>query len=47
MKQNITAHQVLAGTQIEPIQRIQIMSANDWEILVEEWLEIKQQFPLS
>ena len=42
MKHNITAHQVLVGTQIEPIQRIQIMSADDWEVLVEEWLEIKQ-----
>mgnify|MGYP000249852972 CR=1 FL=1 len=41
MDDYITAHQVSVGTQIEPIQRIKIMSADEWETLIEEWLDTK------
>lgn len=34
MDDYITAHQVSVGTQIEPIQRIKIMSADEWETLI-------------
>ncbi len=41
MDDYITAHQVSVGTQIEPIQRIKVMSSDEWETLIEEWLETK------
>jgi len=37
----ITAQQVSIGKQIEPIKMIQLMSPNEWEELVEEWVGLK------
>ena len=42
MKDYITAHQVSVGMQIEPINLIKIMPADDWEIFIEEWLDTKK-----
>jgi hypothetical protein len=37
----ITAQQVSIGKQIEPIKMIQLMSPDEWEELVEEWVGLK------
>lgn len=44
MAEYITSQQVLIGKQIDPIHRIKIMSPDDWEILTEEWLDIKPEY---
>ncbi|WP_419777750.1 ABC-three component system protein [Malaciobacter marinus] len=37
----ITSQQVSIGKQINPIHRIKLMSPEEWEMLTEEWLDIK------
>jgi len=37
----ITLQQVSIGKQIDPIHRIKLMSPDEWEILTEEWLDMK------
>ncbi len=38
---DITAQQISQGAYINPINRLKLMSANDWEIFTEEWLDLK------
>ena len=43
MNEYITAQQVANGKPIRPIDRIKLMSPNDWEIFIEEWLDTKKE----
>lgn len=40
----ITSQQVSIGKQIDPIHRIKLMSPDEWEVLVEEWLETTKKY---
>ena len=42
MPNHINASQVLYGKRILPIRRIEILSADEWEVLTEEWLDTKK-----
>lgn len=42
MQRPVTTHQVLYGSPILPVKRIQIFSPDEWEIFIEEWLDIKK-----
>lgn len=44
MADYITSQQVSIGKQIDPIHRIKLMSPDEWEILVEEWLETTKKY---
>ena len=44
MDEYITSQQVSIGKQIAPIQRIKIMPPDEWEVLTEEWLDIKHKY---
>jgi len=44
MAENITSQQVSIGKLIAPIQRIKIMPPDEWEVLVEEWLETTKKY---
>jgi hypothetical protein len=38
-----TSFKVNFGKSILPIKRLEVMNADDWEIFIEEWLEVKKQ----
>jgi hypothetical protein len=38
----ITAQQISQGAYVSPINRLKLMSADDWEVFIEEWLDLKQ-----
>jgi len=38
----ITAQQISQGAYVSPIDRLKLMSADDWEIFTEEWLDLKK-----
>lgn len=38
---NITAQQISQGAYVSPIDRLKLMSADDWEKFTEEWLDLK------
>ena len=40
----ITSQQVSIGKLIEPIHRIKLMSPDEWEVLIEEWLETTKKY---
>ncbi len=42
MNEIITAQQISQGSYISPIDRLKLMSADDWEIFTEEWLDLKR-----
>jgi hypothetical protein len=42
MNEYITAQQISQGAYISPLDRLKLMSAGDWEALIEEWLDLKQ-----
>lgn len=42
MHSYITSFKVNYGKNILPIKRLEILSADDWELFIEEWLEIKR-----
>lgn len=44
MAEYITSQQVSIGKQIDPIHRIKLMSPDEWEILTEEWLDMKSEY---
>ncbi|MCH9740234.1 MAG: hypothetical protein K0U38_05280 [Epsilonproteobacteria bacterium] len=44
MKEYITAEQIAKGKLIDPVQRIKLMSPDDWETLIEEWLDVKNKY---
>lgn len=42
MNEVITAQQISQGEYISPIDRLKLMSADKWEVFIEEWLDLKQ-----
>jgi hypothetical protein len=44
LNEYITAEQIAKGKLIDPIQRIKLMSPDDWEILIEEWLDATNKY---
>jgi len=44
MNEYITAQQIAIGKPILPIDRIKLMSPDEWEALIEEWLERTQKY---
>ena len=44
MNEYITAEQIASGKLIDPIQRIKLMPPDEWEILIEEWLDAKGEY---
>lgn len=42
MPEHINTSQVLYGKRILPVKRIEILSAEEWEVLTEEWLDLKK-----
>jgi len=42
MNEYITAQQISQGAYVSPINRLKLMSADDWEVFIEEWLDLKQ-----
>ena len=42
MNEIITAQQISQGAYVSPIDRLKLMSADDWEIFTEEWLDLKK-----
>lgn len=47
MDKYITAQQIANGKNILPIDRIKLMSPDEWEALIEEWLETTQKYDSS
>ncbi|MEN4046253.1 ABC-three component system protein [Sulfurimonas sp. NWX367] len=41
MNEVITAQQILQGAYVSPTDRLKLISADDWEIFTEEWLDLK------
>ena len=44
---NITAQQVSQGAYVSPIDRLKLISADDWEKLTEEWVDLKKDVYLK
>lgn len=44
MNEYITAQQIAIGKPILPIDRIKLMSPDEWEAIIEEWLETTQKY---
>ena len=47
MGEYITSQRVSIGKLIEPIHRIKLMSPDEWEVLIEEWLETTKKYDSS
>lgn len=47
MNEVITAQQISQGAYISPIDRLKLISADDWEKLTEEWIDLKKEVYLK
>ncbi|HIP13381.1 MAG TPA: hypothetical protein EYG73_11780 [Arcobacter sp.] len=47
MNENITAQEISQGAYVSPIDKLKLISADDWEILTEEWVDLKQDVYLK